>query len=419
MSRRLVFINRFFHPDPSATSQILSDLAFSLAESEFEVHVIASRHRRAGTMAMLPSNEVVRNVSIHRIATPDFHRLGLLGRALEYLAFYPGAVASLLRYARSGDVIVAKTDPPLISVVCMVVARLRGARLVNWIQDLYPEVALRLGVPLLSGPVAALLIKARNAALKRAAINVAIGERMAEHIEGQGVPSEKICVIANWTDDDAIRPVARDSNMLRARLGLTRAFIVGYSGNLGRAHEFETLLGAAEMLKDEKDLAFLFIGAGHQVDALRERVRALGLDGLFHFLPPQPRADLSLSLSLPDVHWLSLRPDLEGLIVPSKFYGIAAAGRAVISITADRGEIAELVRESKCGVVVEPGQSAALAAWIKSLRADRRLCDEMGANARALVDGRFSKRRSLEAWEKLLKSLRLSGAASRTPERSP
>ncbi|MBI1867948.1 MAG: glycosyltransferase family 4 protein [Methylocystis sp.] len=403
--RRLIFINRFFHPGPSATSQILSDLVFALADQNFDIHVIAGRRRRAGATAAPAATENLCGVFIHRIAMPDLARLGLLGRAIEYAAFSVGAVAALRRHVREGDIVVAKTDPPLIAVLAGVVARRQGAKLVNWLQDIYPEVATRLDVPLVKGPVSAVLQKLRDAALQNAAVNVAIGERIAEFVAARGVAAQKIRVIPNWANDEAIAPVPPAQNPLRSRFGLEGAFIIGYSGNLGRAHEFETLLGAADLLRREKGLVFLFIGGGVYVEALRKRVCARGLDDAFMFLPAQPRGGLSNSLSLPDVHWLSLRPDLEGLIVPSKFYGIAAAGRPVIAITAKDGEIARIVETSNCGIVVEPGRSSELAAGIIRLRADRRLCDAMGANARALIEARFSRRRALEAWRQLFNNL--------------
>jgi glycosyltransferase involved in cell wall biosynthesis len=319
--------------------------------------------------------------------------------------FYLLGSAALWRHVRRGDVVVAKTDPPLIAVGAALVARIRGASLVNWLQDIYPEVAIRLGVPGVRGPLGALLAKLRNLALKSAVINVAIGERMREFIADRGVDGATIRVIANWVDDQAITPIPRADNPLRASLGLQDHFVVGYSGNLGRAHEFETLLGAAHLLRAETRLAFLFFGGGFHMDALKARVRDQGLSELFMFQPSQPLSDLSNSLSLPDVHWLSLRPQLEGLIVPSKFYGIAAAGRPVLSITAEDGEIARIVQEAECGVVVEPGRSSALAAAIQRLRADRPRCDEMGRNARALIDARFSRRQTLESWSKLLRDV--------------
>jgi colanic acid biosynthesis glycosyl transferase WcaI len=403
--QRLVFVNRFFYPDSSATSQILSGLAFAMAERGFDIHVITSRRLRAGHASAPPASETVRGVSVHRTAIPDLGQLGLAGRAIEYAAYYPGAAVALLYHVRRGDIVVAKTDPPMIAIIADLVARMRGAKLVNWLQDLYPEVAIRLGVPLVRGQIGVVLLKIRDAILKNAAANVAIGELMAEIIATRGVARDKIHVIPNWTDDEAIAPIPAAQNPLRVSLGLENAFIVGYSGNLGRVHEFETVLGAAVLLRREKHLVFVVIGRGVQVDALRERVHAQGLDDCFRFLPVQSRARLKYSLSLPDVHWLSLRPDFEGLIVPSKFYGIAAAGRPVISITARDGEIGRLVKNAYCGIVIEPGLSSELASSIMLLRNDRTTREAMGKNARALIDARFSARRAMATWSELLENL--------------
>jgi len=403
--QRLVFVNRFFYPDPSATSQILSGLAFAMAERGFDIHVIASRRLRAGHASAPPANETVRGVSVHRTAIPDLAQLGLAGRAIEYAAYYPGAAVALLYHVRRGDIVVAKTDPPMIAIIADLVARIRGAKLVNWLQDLYPEVAIRLGVPLVRGQIGVVLLKIRDAILKNAAANVAIGELMAEIIAARGVARDKIHVIPNWTDDEAIAPIPAAQNPLRVCLGLENAFVVGYSGNLGRVHEFETVLGAAVLLRREKHLVFVVIGRGVHVDALRERVHAQGLDNCFKFLPLQSRASLKYSLSLPDVHWLSLRPEFEGLIVPSKFYGIAAAGRPVISITARDGEIGRLVTNAYCGVVIEPGLSTELASSIMLLRNDRTTREAMGKNARALIDARFSARRAVATWSELFENL--------------
>ena len=150
---RLIFLNRYFYPDHSASSQILSDLAFHLATIGKEVHVVTSRQLYDDHRARLPAEEIVRGVHIHRIPTTRFGRSTLLGRSLDYLSFY----ASMWRYtralARQNDILIAKTDPPLISVLAMLAARHRGAHLVNWLQDIYPEVAMQLGVPFFKGRI--------------------------------------------------------------------------------------------------------------------------------------------------------------------------------------------------------------------------------------------------------------------------
>jgi glycosyltransferase involved in cell wall biosynthesis len=177
---------------------------------------------------------------------------------------------------------------------------------------------------------------------------------------------------------------------------------VGYSGNLGRGHEYETILGAAEYLRSEQKITFLFIGGGNQLVELARRVGERGLDHLFRFLPYQDRSVLRLSLGVPDVHWISLKPELEGLIVPSKFYGIAAAGRPMVMVTARDGELAQLALQHGCGVVVEPGAAEALAARVRDLARDQGGVVDMGIRARAMLDAHFTRRRAFARWRRLL-----------------
>ena len=176
--RRLIFINRFFFPDHSATSQILSDLAFHLAGTGREVHVITGSQVYDDPRASLPAHEIIRGVGVHRVLSTRFGRAGLLGRAVDYGSFYLSAWHSLAGLARRDDIIVAETDPPLISVVAMAAARRSDARLVNWLQDVYPEVAVELGVPFVRGPVAAALAALRTRSLQQAAANVVVGDLM-------------------------------------------------------------------------------------------------------------------------------------------------------------------------------------------------------------------------------------------------
>jgi glycosyltransferase involved in cell wall biosynthesis len=402
---RLLFVNRFYYPDHSATAQILTDLAEALAARGWEVSVIASRLRYDDATALLPARDVHAGVTIHRVWSSRFGRAGLAGRAVDYLSFYLTAFFAILRLTRRGDLVVAKTDPPLLSVMASVATRLRGATLINWLQDLYPEVAAELGVGAMRGWIGRLLRRWRNASLRDARLNIAIGERMAERIAAEGVPADRIAVMPNWSDDMAIRPLARAAVALRDEWGFGEAFVIGYSGNLGRAHEFETLLGAATLLVQRDDIIFLMIGGGHESARLAARVDAQGLSARFQFRPYQPRERLSESLGVADVHWLSLRPELEGLIVPSKFYGIAAAGRPVIAVTDLDGEIARIVRREDCGVTVAPGDSAGLAAAIAALASDSARVVAMGCAARAALERDFGRVDAFERWDRLFADL--------------
>jgi colanic acid biosynthesis glycosyl transferase WcaI len=400
--KRLIVLNRYFFPDHSATSQLLSDLMFYFASAGVEVHVITSRQLYDDPKQQLPASATERGVFIHRVSTTKFGRSGLPGRALDYLSFYYSAYNLMRNLIEPGDTVVAMTDPPLCSILAMRAAQKKGARLVNWLQDIYPEIAVELGVPLFKGPIANGVLYWRDRSLKFAAVNVVVGDGMAERLVKRGLTSLRIKVIHNWTNDTEIVPIPHEKNPLRKLWGLEDKFVVGYSGNLGRAHEFDTILAAGERLRDDHRIIFLFIGSGHNLDKLAKPVRSRGLDANFRFIPYQERAVLRYSLGVPDLHWLSLKPELEGLIVPSKFYGIAAAGRPLIAITAADGEIANLVRNHHCGRVIEPGDSEKLAGTILELSRTPDQLATMGRNARAMLDAQFTRRAALRQWSAAL-----------------
>src|SRR5262249_20173242 len=150
---------------------------------------------------------------------------------------------------------------------------------------------------------------------------------------------DAIEVIENWCDGQAVKPLPAQANGLRAEWGLSDRFVVGYSGNLGVAHEFETIIEAADMLRERRDIVFLFVGGGARLQHLNDQVRQRGLQNVV-FRPYQARARLTESLCVPDVHLVCLRTDMEGLVVPSKFYGVLAAGRPCLFIGDPEGEVA-------------------------------------------------------------------------------
>lgn len=405
----IIFVNRYFYPDHSATSQMLSDLAFALAHAGEPICVITSRLRYDDPEAVLTAAESINGVRIERVRTSRFGRHNLLGRALDYATFYISAAWRLFRLARKGDIVVSKTDPPMLGVVMGPVARLCGAKPINWLQDIFPEVAENLGMGGARARSGFALLKAvRSYSLRKSVLTVAIGRRMAERLETFDVARDKIRVIPNWADCTAVVPVKPDDNPLRGKWGLNEAFVVGYSGNLGRAHEIETFLDAIAELEQapaKHPVRWLFIGGGAQLDPMRQEAARRSLTSV-SFHPYQPREQLSQSLSAADVHLVSLRPELEGLIVPSKFYGIAAAGRPSIFIGDGSGEIAGLLREHDCGVTVAQGDGKALADAILWFAANPQRARAMGERARSAALVHFSLSVALRDWLKLLSELR-------------
>jgi glycosyltransferase involved in cell wall biosynthesis len=405
---RIIFLNRFFYPDHSATSRMVSSLAFELASVGRDVHVITSRQLYDKPGANLPDFEIAHGVHIHRVGTTSFGRSRLPGRAMDYLSFYLTSWRCALSLTGPGDIIVAKTDPPMISLIGMAAAKQRGAKLINWLQDLYPEIAIEFGVPFLIAPVRWLLFLLRDLSLKAATANVVLGELPAKLVLSHGARPESVTIIHNWSDEDEVVPVAHADNRLRQAWGLSDKFVVGYSGNLGRTHEFLTMLSVSERFRQDDRIVFLVIGGGHQNDGLAHEVKARGLERSFLFVPYQDRDVLKYSLGVPDVHWISLRPSFEGLIVPSKFYGIAAAGRPMISIGSKQGELGRLVEKHQCGFAIEEGDVDALENAITRLARDNDLCANMGHRARTMLDDHFTRRQAFDYWHNLMSRVELA-----------
>ena len=393
---RIVFVNRFFHPDLAPTARHAADVAFDLAAAGREVHAVTSRLAYDGSGAVYAEVETVRGVRVHRVWTTRFGRGSLAGRALDYFSFYCSAFLALAGMLNRGDIVVAKTDPPLISVAAALAAWLRGARLVNWLQDVFPETAARSGMRLLAGPLGSIARVLRDWSVRRAVVNVVLGERMAEEV-ARLVPGARLRVVANWADGTAIRPEAPGAGSLRRERGLEGKFVVGYSGNLGRVHDCDTVLAAARLLVGDPGLVFSFIGGGHHF----ARLRTAGLANIsLRGYVPEER--LGESLAACDVHLVSLLPAFEGLIVPSKFYTAAAAGRAVIFIGEPDGEIARAITAHGCGLVVAPGDAAGLAGAIRELRASPDRLRAMGERARAAFEREWDKPIALARWRKVI-----------------
>lgn len=392
---RLLSVNRFYWPDHSATSQLLTDLAVACSRAGHSVTVVTSRQIYDRPRAGLPARERQDGVRVHRVWTTRWGRDWLPGRAIDYAVFYFAALLALLRLARPGDVVLVKTDPPLLSVVAGLAARWRGAQLVAWQQDLFPEVASALGLRWAAGLSGRLLRSLRNRSLRRARATVVLNDRMAEHLRRAGV-ERGVRIIANWPDA-AIQPVAPADNPFRATAGLEGRLVAGYSGNLGRAHLPSKIAELVAATGDIAGLTWVFVGGGAGLAQMRARLGSLGADRV-QFHPYQPRERLSESLSAPDVHLISLDPACEGLIMPSKFYGVLAAGRPVLFLGDPDGSIAKEIRSHGLGLVLPADRPEAWHPLLADLLARPKRLAEMGARARARFEAAYRPEQALAAW---------------------
>jgi glycosyltransferase involved in cell wall biosynthesis len=401
---RLIFVNRYAWPDESATAQMLEDLSQDLAARGRRVLVIASAQRHDNARVVLSEREQHGAIEIVRVGGTRFGRAGLLGRAFDYVSFARAARAALRERVTSGDIVVAMTDPPMLGNWVHGVARKRGAHCVHWLQDVFPELVEALRPFPGAAMIARGLRGARDRAWRAADAVVCVGEAMRARVLARGVAPARAHTIANWADTSAISPIAPEQNALRTEWGLDGCFVVGYSGNFGRVHEFAGLLDAAERLRARADIRFVLIGAGAQHAAIAHALRARRLDHV-QCRPFQPRAQLSASLGVADLHVVSQREDVEGLVLPSKIYGVLAAGRPVLFLGPASGEIARLLATHQCGERCAANDGAGIARAIEHIAADPARWKAYATHARAAALTQGSRAGATAAWDALLSRL--------------
>jgi colanic acid biosynthesis glycosyl transferase WcaI len=394
---RLLVLNQYYWPGVEATAHLLTELCEALT-SQFDVTVVTGvLHGHEDGLREERRNDV----RILRVQSTSFERSKLLARGTNYLTYLGQALARTLRGSRP-DIVMCMTDPPMVGDIGLVVARRFGAPLLVISEDVFPEIALEL--KRLENPIAIGVLRGLvGLYLRRADRIVAIGETMRRRLEEKGAPADRISVIPNWVDTTVITPQPRANAWARKRK-LGGMFTVMHSGNVGHAQNLDTLVRAATFLRDLEDLRILIVGFGARHDelvALSERLEAESV----RFLPYQPRELLPDSLSSADVHFVGLGRGLSGYVVPSRLYGILAAGRPVIVAADADSETAQVVEAVGCGVVIPPGRPELLAATIRDLRERRDELDEMGARGREYVVREADREVAIGRYRELLAEL--------------
>jgi glycosyltransferase involved in cell wall biosynthesis len=410
-----VLLNQPFHPDVVATAQMGKDLADALIARGHQVSAVASRSIYGQSGATLPKRETVDGIEIHRVGFSVFGRKGILARAFDFGLFYALAAFKLLTMKKP-DVVVAFTTPPFIALLGLIVRLFRGSKAVYWVMDLYPDVAVESGVFGSKSFTAKFFGWFGRRILKGSDATVVLGRCMKDRVLAHGAPTDRVHFIPVWSDESGVTPLPREASPYRAEWALDNAPVVMYSGNFGIGHDCQTILDAMLALKDEP-IRFLFVGAGKrkpEVLAFKEKHALTNVQWREYV----PRDKLSLSLSTGDIHLISLKSGMEGLIVPSKLFGIMAAARPSIFIGEPSSEIARILTESGCGLVVKPGDAAGLTEAIRTLARDPGLAKRMGDQGRTALLGRYDKSTACGQWAALLEQLVPSKAPNKDSPQS-
>jgi glycosyltransferase involved in cell wall biosynthesis len=400
---RILMINQVFWPDVAATAQHAHDLGKHLVAHGHEVHAIASRAIYGKKGGALPARETKDGVHIHRVARSFFGKAGIAGRAADFGLFYAAAALKALVVPRP-DVVICFTTPPFISALGHVLRAVRGCRSVYWVMDLYPDVAVACGVMQGSSPVVRMLERVNRWCLRRADRAVVLGRCMEERVRAKGVDHGQVVRIGVWSDQSEIAPIARETNPYRVEWGLGDRFVVMYSGNFGLGHDVDTMLSAAERLKDDDGIRFAFVGGGKKKEIVDAFVRERGLANVV-LAGYQPRERLDASLSCADAHLVSIQEGVEGCVVPCKLFGVMAAARPTIYIGHPSSEVARVLDERGCGVLVRQGDVDGLEAAIRKMAADRAGTSAMGDRARVALAETYNREMACEQWRVLLEQV--------------
>ena len=402
----ILFVNQHYWPDVASTGQHLTDLAEHLACRGFDVSVLTGRADYMGGELEVPAREERNGVRIRRVDVPGFGRGHLLGRTADYAAFHVKAAVAAALEPRP-DLVISLTTPSLLPATVRAVCAARGVPYAVWAMDLHPDIEDRLDLLPDVAPFVEGLHAASEWGYRAAEFVVSLGPYMEERIVGKGVPTGRVRRIPVWSRRDEIRPVPREENPLREAVGLDGAFTVMYSGNAGYAHRFDEVLHAMRLLDGEDGVEFLFVGGGPREEEIRGYVDEHGISS-FRWRDYFPRKELDRSLSIGDVHLVTLRPDMAGLAAPGKLQGILAAGRPAVMVGPEASDPGRVLAETGVGAVVEPDGDPReggerLAAVLLELRdqPDRRR--ELGRRAREVFLERFEREPCCRDWEELLR----------------
>jgi colanic acid biosynthesis glycosyl transferase WcaI len=383
---RVLVFNRSYYPDVEATGQLLTELCTDLSASRC-VHVISGQPNFVAVKGSgVLQEDSHQGVAITRVRNLRFSKKSLLGRAAGLFTYLLLAFWVGLR-ARRPNVIMVETDPPLLGLLGVVLSRWHRCPLIFYLQDLYPEVGLALG-RLRPGIITKFLHWATQIGLRGADRIIVLGEDMRAKVMNRGIPSQKITLVPNWADTELIYPRSR-TNPWQELGTQDESLVVMYSGNLGLSQNLEQLLEAARELRD-LPIRFLVIGEGAAKSQLENIANSWKLTKV-HFLSYQPKEKLGDSLAAADVHFIPLRRGLAGAIVPSKLYGILAAGVPFIAAVDGDSEVARVAAFTGAGVVIPPDSAVDLAASLRWCLENRTSLPAMGRRGRQAAVAQFSR----------------------------
>ena len=400
-SFKLTIFTQFYPPDFAATGQLIEELATNLSRLGVNVQVFTGQPGYAFQKDSAPSIERSEKLLVRRSRVSRFIHSRIRGKALNGLLFFLRAGLHLLKNSSRGDVLLLTSAPPFLPLLGYLAKLCFGVPYACLVYDLYPDVAVELKVVPAKHAIVQFWNWLNKQIWQQAQSIIVLSSTMKDRVQAHCPEvSNKIAVIHNWANPDWIVPIAKQHNWFAQKYRLVNTFTVLYSGNMGRCHEMDTILEAMKQLQDEP-IQFVFIGGGAKRQACIDRVNQMSLRNC-QFLPYQEKEDLPYSLTACDLSLVSISPGMEGLVAPSKLYGILAAGRPVAAICEPHSYLRSLIAEADCGATFNVGDGTGLAKFIRRLANNPQRAEQMGMAGRYYLQSKFTPEIIAKQYSKVL-----------------
>lgn len=400
---RVVILNQYYWPDVASTGHLLHELANDLARREVAVSVLTGRpsYGPRETWQPAPLRERTGGVDVARMITTRFSKDNILGRVLNSITFLAPLTMRVLLRPNRDEVFLYTTNPPYLGIIGALVSRLRKHRYVVLLHDSYPHIAVLIGKLGSGGMVERIWHRLNRSIYQRAEQTIVLCDRAKDLVcREYDVDPGTVHVIPNWADGTKLFPIDKAKSPFAREHELLDVFTVLYSGNLGLYYEFETILKAAELLKDEP-FRLVLVGAGGKKEWIRREIEQRGLSNTL-LLPYQPFETLNQSLNACDASLVTIDRGVEGISFPSKLYSSLAVGKPILALSEDSSELRDIVDRDQVGRWFELGDAEGVAAACRELMADPERCRTMGANARRLFEQRYNLEAAGSAYARVL-----------------
>ena len=389
-THRVWFLSDVYHPETEGVAYFVTRIASALAK-RFDVRVVCSQPVYSLRDAVCQSNETHEGVAIHRCWSTRFSRQSLLGRICNNGTFGLTLLFYLLRRLRAGDQVIATSSPPVVPLVAAVACRLRRAKCILSMYDVYPDIAVAAEVLNRDSIAAKVLYGLQRHLWQNADRILTIGRDMQSLVRKRiNHDGRKVEVVPLFSSTDEIFPEPRRENAILKENGLLDSFVVQVAGNIGPVHNVEALMESARLLEDTPGIKFLLIGSGKKMPWVKDLVHLEKRKNVI-VLPRMPRERSCDFLNACDIAVSALFvPGMWGLANPSRTYGIMAAGKPMIAMADDGTEVAQLIDEQKIGWRVRPGDIEGLTAAIRDAYCRRADLGRMGSRARRAAETMYN-----------------------------